>query len=425
METRSHRNQGHSELEWSWNKDIQEILKSSIRVHGNNVTFHPNYSSGTSAVVGDTPLRRGQQHYWEIEFTSHVYGTDVMVGLATRKLDLASHCHSFASFLGHDTSSWGFSYHGKIQHAGSVTRYGEKWARGDVIGLHVDTWRGHVYCYKNGKPLGLAFDGLQGLDLYPVVSSTAAKSEVRLKTALSLPSSLKFECYRKLAEKWPKSDLLNMHLPPGLRNFVLNNYWFLDCLAPSCIGIVDESPPRELLLQRTRNAGGRGTKTKRNYTKEAQTSDSSGSDDECFLNIKSKKLALMRKHKASLQSPRLASPAPSCSHHSHHRRDESLAESPPCTSQDINFQRSFSEAAAASKPSSTKPEGNDREQTSDIASQNSIEDVIDPKSRASILPKLQASLKSSEITSEQRSSDDISTKPLVKKRFTLSSRTKK
>jgi len=84
MEGRSHRNQGHSELEWSWNKDIQEILKSSIRVHGNNVTFHPNYSSGTSAVVGDTPLRRGQQHYWEIEFTSHVYGTDVMVGLATR-----------------------------------------------------------------------------------------------------------------------------------------------------------------------------------------------------------------------------------------------------------------------------------------------------------------------------------------------------
>ena len=54
------------------------------------------FSSGTSAVVGDTPLMRGHQHYWEIEFTSHVYGTDMMVGLATRKLDLASHCHSFA-----------------------------------------------------------------------------------------------------------------------------------------------------------------------------------------------------------------------------------------------------------------------------------------------------------------------------------------
>ena len=46
--------------------------------------------------MGDTPLMRGHQHYWEIEFTSHVYGTDMMVGLATRKLDLASHCHSFA-----------------------------------------------------------------------------------------------------------------------------------------------------------------------------------------------------------------------------------------------------------------------------------------------------------------------------------------
>ena len=87
---------------------------------------------------------------------------------------------------------------------------------------------------------------------------------------------------------------------------------------------MDESPPRELILQRTRKAGGRGTKTKRNYAKEAETSDSSGSDDECFLNIKSKKLALLRKHKASLQRQRLDSPTPSCSHHSHHRRDESL-----------------------------------------------------------------------------------------------------
>ena len=42
-----------------------------------------------------------------------------------------------------------------------MTRYGDKWGRGDVIGVHVDTWRGHVYFYKNGKPQGLAFEGLQ------------------------------------------------------------------------------------------------------------------------------------------------------------------------------------------------------------------------------------------------------------------------
>ena len=49
------------------------------------------------------------------------------------------------------------------------------------------------------------------------MSSTAAKSGVRLVTTLCIPSSLKFQCYRKLAEKWPKSDLINIHLPPGLR----------------------------------------------------------------------------------------------------------------------------------------------------------------------------------------------------------------
>ena len=76
------------------------------------------FSSGTAAVVGSKPLTRGWQHYWEVKFCSPVYGTDMMVGLATSKLDLASHQHSFASFLGHDSHSWGYSYHGSTQHAG-------------------------------------------------------------------------------------------------------------------------------------------------------------------------------------------------------------------------------------------------------------------------------------------------------------------
>ena len=50
----------------------------------------------------------------------------------------------------------------------------------------------------------------------------------------------------------------------------------------------------------------------------SQTSESSGSDDECFLNIKSKKLALMRKHKASL------SQGLGCSHQSHNKCELSL-----------------------------------------------------------------------------------------------------
>ena len=131
------------------------------------------------------------------------------------------------------------------------------------------------------------------------------------------------------------------------RNFVKNNYWFLDSLSPHCVDIVIDSPQSDgdlrirEALRRSRKAPGRGTRTKRNYAAEETQSSDSESDDECFLNIKSRKLALMRKHAAGLrQSP--ASPAPSCSH-AHHCHGSSVTESPPCSSQDINFQKSFSE----------------------------------------------------------------------------------
>ena len=54
--------------------------------------------------------------------------------------------------LGYDTTSWGYSYHGNIQHNSIKTRYGEKWKKGDVIGIHLDKWAGDLYFYINGVP---------------------------------------------------------------------------------------------------------------------------------------------------------------------------------------------------------------------------------------------------------------------------------
>ena len=49
---------------------------------------------------------------------SRVYGTDVMVGLATKDMDLSLHRNSFASMIGSDRNSWGYSFHGYVQHGG-------------------------------------------------------------------------------------------------------------------------------------------------------------------------------------------------------------------------------------------------------------------------------------------------------------------
>jgi len=290
------------ELEWAWRKSYPDNLSSSIQIDGKNVVFHPNYSSGTAAVVGDRSLTGQQHHYWELKLMFPMYGTDVMVGLATKKLDIATFSHQFVSLIGQDSNSWGYSYHGYTQHGGIKTRYGQKWKEGDFIGIHLDAWRGHLSFFHNLVPQGLAYTGLSGLELYPVVSSTAAKSEIKLVTALSFDSSLQFECYKKLLEIHHTSrQVLKRKLPPGLRKEVVNKFWFLGAsLPPATKQFFEQSPITDHFIKKLSRKlqPNRGSKTKRNYKEEA-SSESEDDANECFLNFKSRKLALMRKSGAS------------------------------------------------------------------------------------------------------------------------------
>ena len=62
-------------------------LVMSCRHHSSQVRFHLEYSSGTAAVRGTKPLSEGH-HYWEILMQSAVYGTDMMVGLGTKAVQM-------------------------------------------------------------------------------------------------------------------------------------------------------------------------------------------------------------------------------------------------------------------------------------------------------------------------------------------------
>ena len=113
-----------------------------------------------------------------------------------------------------------------FQHGGRQQKYGSKWGQGDRLGVHFDAWRGTLEFYLNRKPLGVAFTNLRNKIVFPVICSTAAKSSMTLTTARSLPSSLKFLAVQSLAHKLPGSTFQSLLLPPGIRNFIRNNYWF-------------------------------------------------------------------------------------------------------------------------------------------------------------------------------------------------------
>ena len=111
--------------------------------------------------------------------------------------------------------------------------------------------------------VGIAYRGLQGKQLYPVVSSTAARSGMKVIKCRSFKTSLQFMCCQVLRTVIPRHlDVLKViHMPPGLREFLENNMSWL--LQPSPVEVATPSASYSDL---------HGRATKRKF---------SSSDDDC------------------------------------------------------------------------------------------------------------------------------------------------
>ncbi|GLH01738.1 SPRY domain-containing SOCS box protein 3 [Gryllus bimaculatus] len=166
--------------EWVW--DPEETTSATVLKRGNQeVCFHPSYSSGTAAVRGNMPLTPGRDYFWEIEMLTPLYGTDVMVGVGTKKADLKKYQFQFGSLLGSDEESWGYSYS------------------------------------------GVAFMSLKAHILYPMVCSTAARSAMRIVCSYSCASSLQLSCLKALGSNEPL--VRKVKAIPGLRVLAESAFW--------------------------------------------------------------------------------------------------------------------------------------------------------------------------------------------------------
>ncbi|GFN87197.1 spry domain-containing socs box protein 3 [Plakobranchus ocellatus] len=214
-------------FEWLWDRynrgDSAHVLEQS-----HVVMFHKNYSCGTTAIRGEQAMDR-DQYFWEVKMTTPVYGTDMMVGVGTAGVDLNRFHNEFCSMLGKDSDSWGLSYDGRVQHSGRKMDFCGRFGQGAIIGVHLDMWHGTLAFFKNRQCLGVAFRGLRGRTLYPMVCSTAARSTMKIVSSRSFPSSLQYLCCRKLRRLVPPhlSVLDAVAMPPGLKAFLSNNLWWL------------------------------------------------------------------------------------------------------------------------------------------------------------------------------------------------------
>lgn len=224
------RNNKYLGFEWQWD-DNAKSSSCCLAKMKTEVRFHLDYSCGTAAARGSETMRDGQ-FFWEVKMVSPVYGTDMMIGVCTKQVDLNQYSRAFCSMLGHEpgSESCGLSYTGRFQKGGVGHMYCSKFGQGTIIGMHLDMWFGTLTYYKDGKHLGTATRNLLSKTWYPIVSSTAARSSMRLVNTKSFPSNLQFWCCQALRKAVPpEHNVLDVvPLPPGLKNFLDDNLsWLL------------------------------------------------------------------------------------------------------------------------------------------------------------------------------------------------------
>ena len=144
-----------------------------------------------------------------------------MIGVGTANVDLSEYRTSFCSLLGKDEETWGLSYFGTFHHAGKSQEYTTRLERGVTVGVLYDGWNGKLSFFRDNKPLGVVAEGLQGKVLFPIVTSTAARTKMRLIRSVSIPYSLQYQCCASIGRCLPHHDLLEeLPFPPGIRRYL-------------------------------------------------------------------------------------------------------------------------------------------------------------------------------------------------------------
>ncbi|XP_034097389.1 SPRY domain-containing SOCS box protein 3 [Drosophila nasuta] len=207
---------------WTWSKRFRskEVVLSGSNLR--TVHFHPNWSKGTAGIQGKRPLNNGR-YYWELHVSQRVFGTSIMFGIGTRNCRL--HANAFRNMLGENEHGWGLSHKGVLWHKGVALLYTKRFRENHPtqIGVLFDGIEGTLTYYKDGKCLGVAFRGLDKVEepLYPIVCSTAAKTEMTLKCARREFVNLQDRCRAVIMRRLrTAADLEKLKLPLPITEYL-------------------------------------------------------------------------------------------------------------------------------------------------------------------------------------------------------------
>lgn len=216
----------------SWNAEDRSL---NIFVKDDDkLTFHRHpVAQSTDSIRGRVGYTRGL-HVWEIHWSTRQRGTHAVVGVATK--DAPLHCVGYQSLVGRDSESWGWDlgrnklYHDLIKRPGvtypSILNSDENFVVPDTFLTVLDMDEGTLSFVVDGQYLGVAFRGLKGKKLYPIVSAVWGHCEITMRYIGGLdPEPLPLmDLSRRVIRQQLKErlhEIPNLPLPTAVKRYLL------------------------------------------------------------------------------------------------------------------------------------------------------------------------------------------------------------
>lgn len=222
----------------AWNPDDKS---TNIFVKEDNpyvLHRHP-VAQSTDCIRGKNGYTRGF-HVWEIKWPTRQRGTHAVIGVATAKAPLQ--CTGYQTLVGNNSESWGWDIgRNKLYHNEKNTSkisYPEtndnSFTGPESIRVILDMEEGTMAFEANDQYYGVAFRGLKGKTLYPIVSAVWGHCEVDMKYLGGLdpePQPLMELCRRSIRKSMGKQRLMKVQenvdkLPlPGVLKRYIQYQW--------------------------------------------------------------------------------------------------------------------------------------------------------------------------------------------------------
>lgn len=175
------------QIEHSWNAEDRSL---NIFVKDDDtLTFHRHpVAQSTDCIRGRKGYTRGL-HVWEIHWNSRQRGTHAVVGVGTK--EAALHCVGYQSLVGSNSESWGWDLgrnkflHDTKNNPGStyprLLNADETFHVPDSFLVVLDMDEGTIGYMVDGQYLGVAYRGIKGKKLYPLVSAVWGHCEITMR----------------------------------------------------------------------------------------------------------------------------------------------------------------------------------------------------------------------------------------------------